>query len=327
MKGKHHIVLESKRLKYEFDIKRNITVILGDSATGKTTMLGMLSDYARFEESRGVKLESDVPCIVFVGIGDNWKIGLVETEDSIVFIDEDHSFVFSEDFAHYVADSSNYFVIITRRPLYNLPYSIDEVYGIRTTGRFHFPEKIYHEFYQYYDIRSNEDMKRNPYTFLLEDSGSGYEFYRNTFEACLCKSSEGNSKLAKLLSETEGSSVVIADGAAFGAYIEKILSIAESKTNVILYLPESFEWLVLKSGIVGHKDLDDILACPEVYIESKEYMSWERFFTALLIHCTENDPIKQYSKVKLLPFYYTGKNRDAILDIMPEEIRKLASQD
>ena len=37
MKGKHHIIIESARLKYEFDIRRNITIIQGDSATGKTT--------------------------------------------------------------------------------------------------------------------------------------------------------------------------------------------------------------------------------------------------------------------------------------------------
>lgn len=26
MKGRHHIVVETRRLKYEFDIKRNITI-------------------------------------------------------------------------------------------------------------------------------------------------------------------------------------------------------------------------------------------------------------------------------------------------------------
>ncbi len=35
MKGKHHIIIETGNIKYEFDIKRNITVVQGDSATGK----------------------------------------------------------------------------------------------------------------------------------------------------------------------------------------------------------------------------------------------------------------------------------------------------
>lgn len=47
MIGKHHIVVESPRLKYEFTIKRNLTVIQGDSATGKTTLIELLRDYDR----------------------------------------------------------------------------------------------------------------------------------------------------------------------------------------------------------------------------------------------------------------------------------------
>lgn len=49
MKGKHHIVIETARLKYEFDIRRNITVIKGDSATGKTTLVGLLQAYSVME--------------------------------------------------------------------------------------------------------------------------------------------------------------------------------------------------------------------------------------------------------------------------------------
>ena len=65
--------------------------------------------------------------------------------------DEDYSFIYSKDFAELIQKSSNYYVLITRQPLYNLPYSIQEIYGIRTTGKYHYPEKIYHEFYQIYD--------------------------------------------------------------------------------------------------------------------------------------------------------------------------------
>lgn len=42
MKGKYHIVVQNNRLRYELDVKRNITIIRGDSATGKTTLLNMI---------------------------------------------------------------------------------------------------------------------------------------------------------------------------------------------------------------------------------------------------------------------------------------------
>ena len=42
MRGKHRIVIKNNRLHYEFEIKRNITIIQGNSATGKTTLINML---------------------------------------------------------------------------------------------------------------------------------------------------------------------------------------------------------------------------------------------------------------------------------------------
>ena len=33
MKGKHKVVVKNNKLHYEFEIKRNITIIKGDSAT------------------------------------------------------------------------------------------------------------------------------------------------------------------------------------------------------------------------------------------------------------------------------------------------------
>ncbi len=151
MKNKHHIVVESKRLKYEFDIKRNITVIQGDSASGKTTLLDLLGTHSRFGKESGISVQSDVPCVVFGGDAGLWKTILEAYQDSIVFIDEDYPFIYSKDFAELVQASSNYFVLITRQPLYNLPYSVREIYGIRTTGKYHYPEQVYHEFYRIYN--------------------------------------------------------------------------------------------------------------------------------------------------------------------------------
>lgn len=43
MRGQYHVIVQNKRLRYEFDIKRNITIIRGDSATGKTTLYSMIA--------------------------------------------------------------------------------------------------------------------------------------------------------------------------------------------------------------------------------------------------------------------------------------------
>ena len=44
MKGRHSVHISTKHLRYNFELKRNITIIRGDSATGKTTLVGINYD-------------------------------------------------------------------------------------------------------------------------------------------------------------------------------------------------------------------------------------------------------------------------------------------
>ena len=85
------------------------------------------------------------------------------------------------------------------------------------------------------------------------------------------------------------------------------------KSNVKLYLPESFEWIILQSGIVDEKEIRTILLEPEQYIDSKDYFSREQYFAKLLIRCTENTYL-QYRKSKLNETYLHEKNKKMILE-------------
>ena len=323
MKNKHHIVVETERLKYEFDIRRNITVIQGDSATGKTTLVQLLETYSRYGKDSGVRLQSDVPCVVFGGDTSLWKVAMETYQNSIVFIDEDYSFIYSKECADVIQGTSNYYVLITRQPLYNLPYSVKEIYGIRTTGKYHYPEKIYNEFYRIYD--DTEEQSSKDVLVMVEDSKSGYQFFSSICKKDACISVDGNSNFVSKIEDADKDKqvVVIADGAAFGAYIAKVMAIAKSRKDVTMYFPESFEWVILKSGIINIKDIDSILAEPERYIESREFFSWERYFTQLLIDATSDSEIKKYDKSRLKPYYLEGKNKDSIIEILPESVRML----
>lgn len=188
MKGKHKVVIKNNRLHYEFEIKRNITIIKGDSATGKTTLINMIRQFTNLGNSSGIELVCDVPCRVLEGI--DWQIILHNISGNIIFIDEENAFIKTEQFAKAVRESDNYFVLITRENLYNLPYSVEEIY--------------------------------------------------------------------------------------WTAFIWKI---SEYKKNIKMYLPESFEWMILNAGVVQEKEIMEILKEPEKYIESQKYFSWERFFT------------------------------------------------
>lgn len=85
--------------------------------------------------------------------------------------------------------------------------------------------------------------------------------------------------------------------------------------NVTLYLPESFEWLILKSGLIEDGSIATILENPYNYIDSKEYFSWERYFTSLLIQKTHDNYLK-YSKSSLNPVYLQNNEMDKILAVM-----------
>ena len=60
------------------------------------------------------------------------------------------------------------------------------------------------------------------------------------------------------------------------------------------------------------------MAEPENYIESAKFVSWERFFTDLLITETQNDPVWAYSKKKLPSAYLSAKVMTAMQKVMDE---------
>lgn len=145
---KHRIVIQNKRIRYDFEIRRNLTVIRGDSATGKTTLVDMIREYDDNGVDSGVELQCDKSCTVLEG--KKWEAELAVIHDSIVFIDEGNEFILSDTFASVISHTDNYYVIITRESVPSLPYSVDEIYGIRNSGKYRTLKRTYHEFYHLY---------------------------------------------------------------------------------------------------------------------------------------------------------------------------------
>lgn len=269
-------------------------------------------------------METDVPCTVYGGDAQQWQVILPTIRNSIVFIDEDYGFVFTREFASLVSQSDNFYVIITRRPLKNLTYSIQEVYGIRTSGKYHFPEQVYHEFYPFY---SEKEFLKIPEKaiLLVEDQAAGFQFYQAVCKKMKCISAKGNSNISPKLLEMKDDQevVVIADGAAFGAYIDAAVKIAAARKLIGLYFPESFEWLILRSDILENVSIREILQHPEEHIDSGKFTSWEQYFTDLLEKSTRDRPYMQYRKEQLPDYYTYPKNAAKILSIMPEELQQV----
>lgn len=314
MKGKYNILVENNRLRYEFTINRNITIIRGYSATGKTTLLDLLAAYDRDGDSSGVLVKSKAPCVV-IG-GQHWKESLAFVHNSIVFIDECNRFIKSEDFAKNVKKSDNYFVIITRDDLPNLPYSIEEIYGIRESNKYAGLKKVYNEFYHLYGDRKSIEIV-NEDILLVEDSNAGFEFFSSIcMDKVKCLSANGKSNIFKILQEHRDEKIlVIADGAAFGCEMEKIMQLIRLGRKITLYLPESFEWIILCAGLLDDIKIKRILAEPSDYIECEKYFSWERFFTGLLIDKSKGTYL-QYNKSSLNKSYLEDTVKRKIINAM-----------
>ena len=249
MKGKKRVIIQNNRVHYEFVIKRNITIIQGDSASGKTTLVNMIRQAENLGESSGINVSCEVPCRVLEGV--NWKIILENSRESIFFIDEENYFIKTEEFASAIRGSENYFVLITRENLYNLSYSVEEIYGLHVSGKYRDTRKIYQKMYQIYPKTARLPVRVQK--IITEDSNSGYQFFENVCAErnITCESAGGKTKIPEMIGKagTE-ETCIIADGAAIGAEMNLLSNKIEEKQNVHLYLPESFEWLILNSDLL-----------------------------------------------------------------------------
>ena len=253
MKGKHKIEVRSKRIVFTIELERNITILRGDSATGKTTLVEMLSAYENYGRKSGITIVCDKTCRVLSGA--LWEAQLKDIQDAIVFVDEGSTFVSSLDFARAIQKTDNYYVLVTREDLSTLPYSVNAILELKkTTSRF---KRTYNKAYPIYDSLSASDVELGSVEKLLtEDANSGYQLFTKIGEkygiACI---------------PAAGKVLVIEDGAAFGQQMNDIYRLMQEKSaKFSLYLPESLEWLLLKADLIGQPEILEILEHPADFI-------------------------------------------------------------
>ena len=71
-------------------------------------------------------------------------------------------------------------MIVSRYDFPNLPYSVEEIYEIHTSGKYHDMKRTYNEFRKIYIVKEFID-KGKPEKVVVEDSNSGYDFFREIF--------------------------------------------------------------------------------------------------------------------------------------------------
>ena len=326
MTGKFEIEVYNNRIHYFLTVKRNITILQGDSATGKSELIRLVTEYEENGNSSGITLKCDAKCTVLTSV--DWELRLNALRGNIIFIDETANFVKSQRFAEMVRGSDNYFVMVTRDDLEQLPYSIEEIYGLRSdTSKYKPMKRVYNEMYKLYNLPIVAPIatKVIPEIVITEDSNSGFQCFSLIFTNC--KSAGGKSNIYRMIRSAEEAEqmLVIVDGAAFGPEMGKIARyLRASNKKCVIYAPESFEYIVLSSGLIDVPA--SVLDETYMHADSIKYMSWEEFYTEYLIQATR-ETIYRYNKSSLANAYKTSGTLKRIVQTLPEQIRPSLLED
>lgn len=142
MHGKYKVRIKNSRNSYSFTLSRNITILKGMSGRGKTTLFDMIQEHNRFGKNSGVSISCDRDLLAVEG--NRWEDDILQNPGSIIVIDEDSHFIRSKDFVNVVKGSDNYYLLITRAYLQQLPISVDEIYELTGEKNKRF-KKIYRD--------------------------------------------------------------------------------------------------------------------------------------------------------------------------------------
>lgn len=307
------MILElSGKYKYDFTIKRNITIISGNSATGKTTLVdGIIQASGKV---RGYSLVCDVPCRAISVTSDDdldsflARVNRRKDEDCILFFDEDCcDFYNTKDFARLVGNSRCYFVLIGRDALKELPYSVKEIYSLVEIGKYPQIKGIFNTL----ESRNKSLVFRvKPDILVIEGQGSDCDFFNKVYNEDMVLAARGNSNIPNVIDNLHDCGnknvVVYVDGSAYGSLIDSTiakLSILNCKDWYII-AHESFEYDMLMSKTFIRRFKSKIAGFDE-NIESSEFVSWERYFSYLLSELTKGTKM-QYTK-SYLPEYSLGE--------------------
>ena len=150
MVGKYDIEVYNNKAHYFLTIKRNITILQGDSASGKSELIRLIGEYEANGNSSGITVKCDKKCTVLTNV--DWELRLSSLKQSI--IDETAAFLKDKKFAEMVRGADNFFVIVSRDNLVQLPYSVEEIYGLRNvsdSSKYKTYKKVYNEMYKLYN--------------------------------------------------------------------------------------------------------------------------------------------------------------------------------
>ena len=313
MVGEKTIKLATNKEEIVITVKRKYSIITGNTGSGKTYIPDVILR-ATDSKDKTARIWSTVPVYLLNSINDVVAYCQPSETPGICIIDENDgkNLCSTEKFAKVTKKASHYFVIISREALEMLPYSVKEIYELFT-----YDSKAVSvtSLKQRYSFDTHIDFI--PEIIITEDSGTGYQFFKYVFNKSTVISAGGKSNVPKVLSNLlnkgKNKILVVVDGAAFGSNVDSLCDALTSsnvsgKAKVCIYMPESFEWVILSSDIFKKFSISDELIHTEDYAETSKYKSWEDYYTHRLIELSHLFH-HTYNKSKLSNFYLSQSSK------------------
>lgn len=329
MNGEVTLILKTANLSYELRFERNISVILGDSGTGKSLLCTLLSQAQSGEDDIEVRLNGFGSYIVMPEVTQGspvvrpWQDIVRDAEDTLFFIDEFCDCLHSGEFAQAIKYTTNYYILITRCPHGELPYSVEAIY----TLNYHIGggvEKIMNE-----PFHRSDNPTCAIDCYITEDSGAGNMFIGALYNTtALAAGSKSNfiKPIRTALKTGYKNLFLMADGAAFGSgYLRLVRTLDALDISYILYMPESFEWLLLHSQVFsGNVTVLKILSDFLKIVDYSKFFSLEQFFTCTFKQICLDMNLQPYDKSRqsLDSVFVLPSNLRAIKDFIKYELQE-----
>lgn len=314
MNGTYEIIISNKRLEYRLVLDHKITIIKGQSGSGKTSLINLIARNQGQEDKSALRIYNPraVGLAVFTGATD-WDLELSRLNNTVVLIDESVDYVYSKGFQMAVADADCYFVICSRSGQFNnMPYSISSIYELKSAKNGE--RSTLTQMYRLYEVVASEI---DADVVICEDTNSGHEFYSVMLESDVISACGNGNVVNTIRNNLADNMTVIVDGAAYGGFVEQTLRLLHTIKNGKLLAPESFEFLLLSTEMF-RKFAEEQISNTSEFCDCKKYITWERYYTDLLKELTQEKYSFAYSKSKL--------NRQLMNDSIIEEVREILTR-
>ena len=248
------LYVKSSYVNYEIEFNRKVTIIRGDSGTGKSKIIESIKRLRKMA-STSIYTTNGYKVVILKDYED-WEGEISNSKNTVFLIDGDCEFIKTKEFARSVHNSVNYFIIISREPISGLSYSYKEIYELRNSGK-------YNKTVSKYDLSKYDHLSEECQIVLVEDSGSGYEFFSYHLPINVL-SMESKSKMTKAIKEILNLNNVkkvgiIVDGAAFGSEMGNIRALEDDYKDIEFswFMPESTEGFIINNKILNFRSFSD----------------------------------------------------------------------